>query len=64
MKKLNIKPLASLALAAPLAACSTEEQKPNIILFLQEENDVRLLLFCGACCKRCRQCQRGERFDI
>ena len=37
MKKLNIKPLASLALAAPLAACSTEEQKPNIILFLIDD---------------------------
>ncbi len=37
MKKLNIKPLASLALAAPLAACSTQEQKPNIILFLIDD---------------------------
>ena len=35
MKK--IKHLASLALAAPLAACSTEEQKPNIILFLIDD---------------------------
>lgn len=37
MKKINLKPLASLALAAPLAACSTEEQKPNIILFLIDD---------------------------
>ena len=37
MKKINLKPLASLALAAPLAACSTEEQKPNIVLFLIDD---------------------------
>lgn len=37
MKKINLRPLASLALAAPLAACSSEEQKPNIILFLIDD---------------------------
>lgn len=37
MKKINLKPLASLALAAPLAACSTEQQKPNIVLFLIDD---------------------------
>ena len=37
MKKINLKPLASLALAAPLVACSTEEQKPNIVLFLIDD---------------------------
>ena len=37
MKKINLKPLASLALAAPLAACSSEEQKPNIVLFLIDD---------------------------
>ena len=37
MKKINLKPLASIALAAPLAACSSEEQKPNIVLFLIDD---------------------------
>lgn len=37
MKKINFKPLASFALAAPLAACSSEEQKPNIVLFLIDD---------------------------
>lgn len=37
MKKINLRPLASLALAAPLAACSSEEQKLNIILFLIDD---------------------------
>ena len=37
MKKINLKPLASLALAAPLAACSSEQQRPNIVLFLIDD---------------------------
>ena len=37
MKKINLKPLASLALVAPLAACSSEQQRPNIVLFLIDD---------------------------
>ena len=37
MKKIDLKPLASLALAAPLVGCATEEEKPNIVLFLIDD---------------------------
>ena len=37
MKKLNLKPLAPLALAAPLAGCAVEDDRPNIVLFLIDD---------------------------
>ena len=37
MKKINLKPLASLALAAPLAGCAADEERPNIVLFLIDD---------------------------
>ena len=37
MKKIDLKPLASLALAAPLVGCATEEERPNIVLFLIDD---------------------------
>ena len=35
--KTSLKTLSSLALAAPLAACSSEEERPNIVLFLIDD---------------------------
>ncbi|MBQ9137113.1 MAG: sulfatase [Alistipes sp.] len=37
MKKFNLKSLSSLALALPLASCTTEEERPNIVLFLIDD---------------------------
>ena len=37
MKKIDLKPLASLALAAPLVGCSPEQERPNIVLFLIDD---------------------------
>ena len=37
MKKIDLRPLASLALAAPLVGCATEEERPNIVLFLIDD---------------------------
>lgn len=37
MRKIDIKPFVSLALAAPLVGCATEEEKPNIVLFLIDD---------------------------
>ena len=35
--KISLKTLSSVALALPLAGCATEEQKPNIVLFLIDD---------------------------
>ena len=37
MKKIDLRPLASLALAAPLAGCTAEDERPNIVLFLIDD---------------------------
>ena len=37
MKKIDLKPLASLALAAPLVGCAPEQERPNIVLFLIDD---------------------------
>ena len=37
MKKIDLKSIASLALAAPLVGCATEEERPNIVLFLIDD---------------------------
>ena len=37
MKKLNIKQLSTLTLALPLASCATENERPNIVLFLIDD---------------------------
>lgn len=37
MKKIDLGPLASLALAAPLAGCTAEDERPNIVLFLIDD---------------------------
>ena len=37
MKKISLRPLASLALAAPLASCTVEGERPNIVLFLIDD---------------------------
>ena len=35
--KTTLKTLSSVALALPLASCATEEEKPNIVLFLIDD---------------------------
>ena len=37
MKKIDLRPLASLALAAPLVGCSAKDERPNIVLFLIDD---------------------------
>ena len=37
MKKIDLRPLASLTLAAPLAGCTAEDERPNIVLFLIDD---------------------------
>ena len=37
MKKLNLKSLATLGLAVPLASCQKSEERPNIVLFLIDD---------------------------
>ena len=37
MKKLNLKSLATLGLALPLAGCQKSEERPNIVLFLIDD---------------------------
>ena len=35
--KTSLKTLSALALAAPLASCADEQQRPNIVLFLIDD---------------------------
>ena len=35
--KTSLKTLSALALAAPLASCGVEEERPNIVLFLIDD---------------------------
>ena len=37
MNKIDLRPLASLALAAPLVGCSAKDERPNIVLFLIDD---------------------------
>ena len=37
MKNIDLKSIASLALASPLVGCATEEERPNIVLFLIDD---------------------------
>ena len=37
MKKIDLRPLASLALAAPLVGCTAKDERPNIVLFLIDD---------------------------
>lgn len=37
MKKIDLRPLASLALAAPLVGCTAKDEQPNIVLFLIDD---------------------------